>query len=98
VQHLSQCSVIGQPDVNESLVEARNRTAIHFAVLPVAAVHLDDSGFVTIGIGVCGGASEGLRPVCSEALDMLRVEAVAEGMADHVVGHYPIMPSLGEAA
>jgi hypothetical protein len=29
---------------------------------------------------------------------MLRVEAVAEGMADHVVGHYPTMPSLGKTA
>jgi len=44
------------------------------------------------------GAAERLRPVCSEALDMLRVEAVAEGMADHVVGHYPMMPSLGKTA
>src|SRR5579862_8241513 len=89
VEHLSQRSVIGYPGVNKSLVEALNRTAIHFVVLPVAAVHLDDSGFVTVGIGVCGGATECLRPVCSEALDMQRVEAVAEGVADHVVGHYP---------
>jgi hypothetical protein len=29
---------------------------------------------------------------------MLRVEAVAEGMADLVVGHYPMMPSLGKTA
>jgi hypothetical protein len=27
---------------------------------------------------------------------MLRVEAVAEGMTDHVVGQYALMPSLGK--
>jgi hypothetical protein len=98
VEHSSQRRVIDQSGVNKSLVEARNRTAIHFVVRPVAAVHLDDSGFVTQGIGICGWATECLRPVGSEALDVLRVEAVAEGMADHVVGHYPMMPSLGKTA
>jgi hypothetical protein len=29
---------------------------------------------------------------------MLGVEAVAEGMADHVVGHHPTMPGVGKAA
>jgi hypothetical protein len=29
---------------------------------------------------------------------MLRVKAVAEGMADHVVGHHTTMPSLGQTA
>src|SRR5215472_16584592 len=98
VEHPSQSSVIGESGVNQSLVEASDRTAIHFVVLPVAAVHLDDSGFVTLGIGVCTGATECLRPVCSEALDMLRMETVAEGMTDHLVGHYPMVPSFGKTA
>ena len=98
MEHLSQHSIIGKSGVNKSLVEAHNRTAIHLVVRPVAAVYLDDTGFVTKGIGVGGRATECLRPVCSEALDMLRVEAVAEGMADHVVGHYAMMPSLGKTA
>jgi hypothetical protein len=29
---------------------------------------------------------------------MLRMDALAEGMADLVVGHYPMMPSLGKTA
>jgi hypothetical protein len=29
---------------------------------------------------------------------MLRMEAVAEGMADLVVGHHPMMPGLGKTA
>jgi len=94
---LSQ-SGVGYSGVDQSLVKAGNRTAIHFVVLAVAAVHPDDGGFVAIGVGVCAGAAECLRPVCSEALDMLRVEAVAEGMAHLVVGHYPMMPSLGKTA
>jgi hypothetical protein len=98
VEHLSERSVVGESGVDKSLVEARNRTAIHFVMLPVAAVHLHDCGLVTIGIGVCGGATECLGPVGSQALDMLRVETVAEGMADHLVGHDPMMPSLGKTA
>jgi hypothetical protein len=98
VEHLSQSSVVAYSGVDKSLVEASNRTTIHFVVLPVAAVYLDDSGFVTIGTGVCAGAAECFRPVCSKALDMLRVEAVAEGMAYHLVRHYPMMPSLGKTA
>ena len=98
MEHLSQSSVVGQSGINKSLVEAGNRTTIHFVVYPVAAVHPYDGGLVTIGIGVRPGATKCLRPVCGEALDVLRVEAVAERMADHFVGHYPAMPGLGEAA
>jgi hypothetical protein len=29
---------------------------------------------------------------------MLRVEAVAEGMADHFIGHHPAMPGVGKTA
>jgi len=67
-------------------------------VLSVAAVHLDNGGLVTIGIGIRAGATECLGPVSAESLDMLGVEAVAEGMADHVVGHHPTMPGFGKTA
>src|SRR5712672_1336835 len=80
------------------MVEAGNRAAIHFVVLSVAAVHLDHGGLVTIGAGIRAGASECLRPVSGESLHMLGVEAVAEGMADHVVGHHPTMPGAGKTA
>src|SRR5882724_8866757 len=65
-------------------------------MLPVAAVHLDDGGLVTIGVGIRAGATECLGPVSGESLDMLGVEAVAERMADHVVGHHPTMPGAGK--
>src|SRR4029077_3805329 len=80
------------------MVEAGNRAAIHFVVLPVAAVHLDDGGLVTIEVGIRAGATECLGPVSGESLDMLGVEAVAERMADHVVGHHPTMPGAGKTA
>src|SRR5215470_6901477 len=65
-------------------------------MLPVAAVYLDDGGLVTIGVGIRAGATQCLRPVRGESLDMLGVEAVAERMADHVVGHHPTMPGIGK--
>jgi len=46
----------------------------------------DDGSLVTMGIGIGTGATECLGPVSGESLDVLGVEAVAEGMADHVVG------------
>src|SRR5262245_47163319 len=67
-------------------------------MLSVAAVHLDDCGLVTIGFGIRGRATECLSPVRGESLDMLRMEAVAECMGDHVVSHHPMMPGLGKTA
>jgi hypothetical protein len=61
-------------------------------------VHLDDGGLVPIGIGIRGRATECLGPVGGEPLDMLGVEAVAEGMSDHLVGHHPTMPGISETA
>jgi hypothetical protein len=95
MQHLSQRIVFRESDVGQSLVEAGNRSAIHFIVLPVPAVHLDDGGLVTIGIGIRGRATECLGPVSGESLDMLGVEAVAECMGDYV-GHHPTMPGVSK--
>jgi hypothetical protein len=69
---------------------------IHFIVLPVPTVHLDDGGLVTMGIGVRGRATECLGPVSGEPLDVLGVETVAECVGDYVVGHYAAMPGVGE--
>jgi hypothetical protein len=65
-------------------------------VLPVPAVHLDDGGFVTIGIGVRSRATECLGPISGESLDMLGVEAMAERMGHDVVGHHPIVPRVSK--
>ena len=61
-------------------------------------MQLDDGGLVTIGVGIRAGATECLGPVSGESLDTLGVEAVAERVADHVVGHHPTMPGVGKTA
>jgi hypothetical protein len=98
VQHLAQRTVVGQADIDQSLVETGNGTAIHFVVYAVAAVHPDHGGLVTIGVGIRAGATECLGPVSGESLDMLGVETVAERMADHAIGHHPTMPGVGKTA
>jgi hypothetical protein len=71
VQHFSQSTVVSQSDIAESLVEAGNRTAIHFIVLPVPAVHPDDGRLVTTGNRIRGRATEGLGPVLRLITGML---------------------------
>jgi hypothetical protein len=95
---LSQRRVTGQSDVNQSLVEANDGAAIHFIVLPIAAVNLDDGGFVTIEIGIHAGSTECLGPIRGKTLDMLRMETVAERMADYFVRHHPTMPGTRKTA
>jgi hypothetical protein len=49
----------------------------------------------TIGVG--RGAAERLGPVRGESLAVLRMESVAERVADNLVGHHPVMPCLSQA-
>lgn len=93
VQHLSQNIVVGQSNIGESHIEAGNRTAIHFIVLPVPTVHLDHRGLVTIRIGIRGGTTESFGPISGEALDVLRVEAMAERMCQLRCHRLPRRPS-----
>ncbi len=98
MQRLLQGEVVGESGVGEGLVEAGYGAAIHFGVLTFAAVHFDDGGLVPKIAGVRVGAAEGLGPVGGEPLDMLGMEAVAEGMRNDVVVHDATMPCVGEAA
>ena len=65
VQHLSERTVLGYSDINQSLVGASDRAAIHFVVLPISAVHPNDAGLVTIGVGIRARSPEGLSPISS---------------------------------
>lgn len=98
MQNLPQSSVFGEPDIRQSLVEACNCATIHFFVLPVPAMYLDDCGLVTIGIGIGAWATENFSPVCSESLHMLWVDAVPERMTDYFVGHHAEMPGISKTA
>ena len=57
-----------------------------------------DGGLVTVGIGIRGRATERLSPVSGESLNMVGVEAVAERMGDHFVGHHPAVRGVGKTA
>lgn len=98
MQYLSQSVVVAYSYIGQSLVEAGDRPPIHFLVLAVPAMHLNDGGLVPTGIGIRGWTTECLGPVGSKPLNMLGVEAVAEGMSDYLVGHYPTMPGISKAA
>src|SRR5215475_327944 len=91
MEHLTQRSVVCESDICKSLVEAINCTTIHFLMFSVTAMHLDDCRLVAIELGVRAGTAERLAPINGKSLHMLRVEAVAESMADHIVGHYSTM-------
>ena len=54
---MSQRTAFVKSDIDQSLVEAGNGTAVHFVVLSVAAVHLDNRGLVTVGVGIRAGTT-----------------------------------------
>lgn len=97
VEYLPQRRVACQSDIGKRLVEAKNCTAIHFFVLAIAAVHPDDAGLVAIQLGVRARTAERLSPVSGKSLHVLRMEAVAECMADDLIGHHSIVPRFGQA-
>ena len=97
MEHLPQRGVVCESDVRKRLIEAGNRATIHFLVLPVAAVHPDDTRLIAIELGVSPGTAERFGPVGGEPFYMLRMEAMTEGVAHHFVVHYPTMPGLGQA-
>jgi len=43
------------------------------------------------------GAAESLGPVRGKPLGVLRMESMAERVADHLIGHHPAVPGLGQA-
>jgi hypothetical protein len=85
-----------EPHIFQSPIEAGDRTAVHLIVQAVAAVCPNNRCFVTIGIGVRGGPTEGLRPVRGQSLGVSRMESVAESVADDFVGHHAGVPRLSQ--
>ena len=96
VQHGPGRVVLEQSDVRQRLVEAGDRPAVHLLVRSVAAVDAHHRGLVAVAVGVGRRATECLGPVGREALAVLRVETVAERVADHLVRHHPGMPRTGQ--
>lgn len=94
MQDSGELGVAGQTDVCDGLVETGDCSTVHLVMRAVAAVHADYRGLVPEGVGVTVRASERLRPVSGEALAVIGMEAMAEGVADHFVGHHPVMPRI----
>jgi hypothetical protein len=86
-----------QAGILHRLVETLDRPPVHLLVRAVAAVHPHDRRLVSAGAGIGGRTAEGLGPVRGESLAVLRMESVAERVADDLVGHHPGMPRLGQA-
>jgi len=78
------------------VVETVNRSAIHFPVLPIPAVYLDDTSFVTIGTGIRVWPAKRLRKISRQPLDMVGTEAMAERMRNHLIVHHPPMPGSSQ--
>ena len=95
MQHLPQW-FLGEAHVFQRLVETGDRALIHLLVRAVAAVDPHDRCFVAVAFGVDGRSAERFGPIGSEPLAVLGVKAVAEGVADDLVGHDPGMPRLGQ--
>jgi hypothetical protein len=96
VQHPPEILVARRPHVLQRLIETRDRPLVRLLVLPVAAVHPDDGGLVSMLAGIGWRPSERLGPVRGEALGVPRVETVAERMADHLVLQRPGVPRAGQ--
>jgi len=97
VQHASQALFAREPYVFQRSIETGDCPLIHFLVRSVAAVNPDNSSLITISGRVGSGSTESLRPVRGKAFGMLRVEPVAERMADNFVLQYADVPCVGQS-
>ena len=63
----------------------------------VAAVHSDHRGLVTVISRIGPRPTERLGPVRGESRGVVWMESMAEGMADDLVGKYPLVPGCGQS-
>ena len=96
VQHASELFVIGEADIFQRLIETGDRPLVHLLVRPVPAVNPHDRGLIAVAIGVLRWSTEYLRPVGCKALGVLRVESVAERMANYFVLEHARVPGTGQ--
>src|SRR5690348_998071 len=97
MQHLSDRLVCHQPHIAQGLVEAGDRPAVHLLVRAVAAMDPHYRRLIAIATGVAGRPAERLGPIRGEPLAVLRMEPMAERVADYLIGHHPAVPRLSQA-
>ena len=71
VQHFAEPVVAAEADVDERLIETRDRSTVHLLVRTVAAVDPHNRGLVTVRLGIRRRATECLAPVPSEPLGVV---------------------------
>jgi len=98
VEGAAEAVVVGEADINEGLIETGDGALVHVFVEAVAAVNADDGSFIAVAGGVSGGSAEGFGPIGGEALGVVRVEAVAEGMGDDLVFEDAFVPGGSQFA
>ena len=96
MQHTSEPFVPGETDIFQCLIKTSDRTLVHLLVGPVAAVHANDRRLVAVSLRERRRTTERLGPVGRQSLGVLRMEAVAEGVAHHLVGQHPLVPGVRE--
>src|SRR5579884_3899865 len=92
VQHLPERVIAGHAYVGQGLVEAGDGPPVHFVVGAVAAVDAHHRGLVAVGARVGRRPAERLPPVSRQPLGVVGPEPGAEGVADHLVRHHPLVP------
>ena len=97
VEDPSQRFVAIEVRVDQGLIEASDRPAVHVIVRPVAAVNPHHGCLVPVGLRISGGTPERLRPIGGQPLGVVGLVSVAERVADHVVGQDPGVPGGGQA-
>jgi hypothetical protein len=94
VQRATEPLVGIHTDVPKRQVETGNRPLIRLVVRTVSAVHPQDRRLISVTVGVERWATQGLGPVRSKALRVLRMETMAEGMTNHLVNDDASTPRM----
>jgi len=96
MQYTSKSIVVGEADIFHRLIETSDRPLVHLLVESVAAVNTNDRSLITKVVGIGRRSAKRLNPVGSKTLGMLRVESVAERMADNFVLHHSRVPRASQ--
>src|SRR6185369_3198994 len=96
VQRASEPFVAVESHILQGLVETGNCSLVHLFMQPVAAVDPHDGRLVTVLVRIHCWPTECLRPVRGQTLGMLRMESVAERMANYFVLQHTRVPGVSQ--
>ena len=88
--------VFGRLNIGQCQVETGDRAAVHLLVFAIATVDPHDVALVAVRVGLGRRTTQRLCPIRGEPLGVVRTKAVAERVADLLVGHHPGVPRTGQ--